>query len=197
MRIPDLQANSDEELVRAFVTEDDRDALEVLLRRHETRVYGLAFRLLGNRADALDATQDAFLNLFRKAHSFKGEAAFATWLHRLAINACRDLGRKRSRAPEPVQQVEAAVADALGRADDRMLVESALARLPEEQRTVTILRDLQGHSYQEISEITGVPVGTVKSRIARARMALAGLLPPQLSGGEPASETTRLTDTER
>lgn len=197
MRIPDLQANSDEELVRAFVTEDDRDALEVLLRRHETRVYGLAFRLLGNRADALDAAQDAFLNLFRKAHSFKGEAAFSTWLHRLTVNACRDLGRKRSRAPEPVQQPEVAEADALGRADDRMLVESALAGLPEEQRTATILRDLQGHSYQEISEITGVPVGTVKSRIARARMSLAGLLAHQISGGEPASETTRLTDTER
>lgn len=196
MRIPDLETTADEDLVRAFVQQEDRDALEVLLRRHQTRVYGLAYRLLGNRADALDAAQEVFINLFRKAASFKGQAAFTTWLHRLTVNACTDLGRKRARTPQPIEEVEIASADPIDSADERLDVEKALKALPEEQRTAAVLRDLNGLSYQEIAEITGVPVGTVKSRIARARMALAGLLAYNNILEEPAPETSRLTDRE-
>src|SRR5919106_1307284 len=102
MRIPDLEGTGDEELVRAFTRHRDTTALEVLLRRHQDRVFGLAVRLLGNRTDAADATQEVFLTVFRKAQQFKHEAAFTTWLHRLTVNACHDIGRRRARTPLPV-----------------------------------------------------------------------------------------------
>lgn len=196
MHIRDLEGESDEDLVRAFVKKDDRDALEVLLRRHESRVYGLAFRLLGNRADALDATQETFINVFRKARTFKGEAAFTTWLHRLTTNACHDLGRKQARTPEPAAEIEApSSSSGFEGADSRIAIELALTKLPELQRTVAILRDLRGFSYLEIAEITATPVGTVKSRIARARSTLAAILFSE-TRGEPAPQPSRLTDTE-
>ncbi len=179
MRIPGLESRPDEELVAGYVDRGDRNALEVLLRRHERRIFGLALRMLGNRADALDATQDALVNVFRRASSFKGEAAFTTWLHRLTINACNDAARKRSRAPEPREEIEPEPGGPAGNqmpTDERLGVEDALRRLPLEQRAVVVMRDLYGLSYQEIAAATGAPEGTVKSRIARGRFALAGLL---------------------
>src|SRR5919108_3608531 len=101
MRLPELEASSDEDLVRAYTRERDHAALEVLLRRHEARVFAVAFRLLGNRADAADATQEVFVTVFRKARLFRHQSAFTTWLHRLTVNACHDLGRKRARTPRP------------------------------------------------------------------------------------------------
>lgn len=192
MRIPDLEAASDEDLVRAFTLRRDQTALDVLLRRHESRVFGLAYRLLGNRADAADATQEVFLTVFRKANLFRHHSAFTTWLHRLTVNACHDLGRKRARTPPPVEgepeRKPGAAPDAFGQVEDRLLLEAVLAVLPEEQRVAIVLRDVRGLSYQEIAEVTGAPIGTVKSRIARGRMDLAGRL------GEPAPGTQRLRD---
>jgi RNA polymerase sigma-70 factor, ECF subfamily len=194
MRIPDLEAASDEELVRAFTRDRDDTALTVLLRRHETRVFSLAYRLLGNRPDAADATQEVFVTLFRKAAQFQHQAAFTTWLHRLTVNACHDLGRKRARTPVPAEpherQQPGTGTDAFKRVDDRLQVQSALAALPEDQRVPIVLRDVRGLSYQEIADVTRVPVGTVKSRIARGRMQLATLLSP----GEPAPGSARLRD---
>lgn len=193
MRIPDLEAASDEELVRAFTRDRDDTALTVLLRRHESRVFSLAYRLLGNRPDAADATQEVFVTLFRKAGQFQHQAAFTTWLHRLTVNACHDLGRKRARTPVPTERDEREAgtgADAFTRVDDRLQVQSALAGLPEDQRVPIVLRDVRGLSYQEIAAATGVPVGTVKSRIARGRMELATVLRP----GEPAPGSARLRD---
>src|SRR6266487_3842416 len=125
MWIADLEALSDEELVRRFVSDGVTDAVEVLLRRHQDRVFGLAFRILGNRADALDAAQEVFVGVFRKARSFRHQSAFTTWLYRLTVNACNDLARRRSRSPQPAESVEVAVPDAIGRADERMAVEGA------------------------------------------------------------------------
>jgi RNA polymerase sigma-70 factor, ECF subfamily len=193
MRIPDLEAASDEDLVLAFTRDKDRTALEVLLKRHESRVFAIAFRLLGNRADAADATQEVFVTVFRKATLFRHQSAFTTWLHRLTVNACHDLGRKRSRTPTPAEREperDAAAPDAYGRVEDRIVVQEALAALPEDQRVPIVLRDVRGLSYQEIAEATGVPIGTVKSRIARGRMDLAGRL------GEPAPGPARLRDRE-
>lgn len=175
MHIPDLEARSDAELLRAFVT-GDRDSLEVLLRRHQARVYGLAYRMLGNRADALDASQEVFIHCFRKAGSFKYQAAFTTWLYRLTVNACHDLARRRARAPQPVEEVHASNPSSLDHADDRLVVEEALGTLSEEQRAAVVLRDLHGLAYDEIAQVLGIPAGTVKSRIARGRLALGALL---------------------
>ena len=177
---------TDEDLVRRFVSDGLSDAVDVLLRRHQDRVLGLAYRILGNRADALDASQDVFVAVFRKAASFRHQSAFTTWLYRLTVNACNDHARRRSRLPQPAEAVDVASPDAIGRADDRIAIAGALARLPLEQRTAVVMRDLLGLSYEEIAEATGSALGTVKSRISRSRGALAsGLGEP---GPQPAPE---------
>ena len=190
MRIPDLEQGSDEELVAGYVKHGDRDALEVLLRRHESRVYGLAVRVLGNRDDARDVAQEVFVTLFRKAGSFKGTSAFTTWLYRLTMNACYDQGRRKARAPTPVEESEQHRDDRVSSVDDRMMVEVALSSLVAEQRVVVVMRDMYQMSYEEIAEATDVPVGTVKSRIARGRLALAGALKEK----EPPALPDRLSE---
>ncbi|HXL41816.1 MAG TPA: sigma-70 family RNA polymerase sigma factor [Actinomycetota bacterium] len=187
--IADLEALTDEDLVRRFVSDGLSDAVDVLLRRHQDRVLGLAYRILGNRADALDVSQEVFVAVFRKAGSFRHQSAFTTWLYRLTVNACNDHARRRSRLPQPAEAVDVAPgalqgagssrSDPIGRADDRIAIAGALRRLPLEQRTAVVMRDLLGLSYEEIAEATGSAVGTVKSRISRGRGALAGGL------GEP------------
>ena len=189
MWIADLEAMSDEDLVRRFVSGGVREAVDVLLRRHQDRVLGLAFRILGNRADALDATQDVFVTVFRKAASFRHQSAFSTWLYRLTVNACNDLARRRSRQPVPAEAIDAPGPDPIGRADDRMAIAGALRRLPLEQRTAVVMRDVLGLSYEEIAEATDTATGTVKSRIARARAALAfGLAEPSDARGRLTRE---------
>lgn len=194
MRIAGLEQSKDEDLLNAFARDGDRDALEVLLRRHESRVYGLAYRILGERQDALDATQDVFLLMFRKARSFRGDSALTTWLYRLTVNACHDVGRKRARAPRPSERLEESSGAPMESADDSIDVHDALRRLPKDQRTTLVMREIYGLSYEEIAMTTRVPVGTVKSRIARGRTALAGLLAPEDERREPGEPPGRLTD---
>jgi RNA polymerase sigma-70 factor, ECF subfamily len=176
MRDPDLEAQSDELLVSSFVESKDQRALEILLARHESRVFGIAYRILGNRADALDATQDVFLTVFRKAGSFRGHAAFTTWLYRLTTNACHDIGRRKARTPLPMETLPHFESPGSGDMETRLGVESALRALPQDQRVAVVMRDLYDLDYEQIAAATGVPLGTVKSRIARGRQALVGLL---------------------
>lgn len=193
MKAPDYAQSSDHELVRSFVNSGDANAIEELLKRHQGRVYGLAYRILGNRADAYDATQEVFILLLRKLRSFRQEAAFTTWLHRLTVNACYDLSRKRTRAPQPVETVEAPQQDAIAAAEARVVIESAMSGLAIEHRTALTLREIYGLSYEEIAAATGVAIGTVKSRIARARAALAEALRAR-EPGEHLGETARLNE---
>ena len=189
------EPRSDEELVGAFVA-GERSAFEELVRRHEDRLFGLALRMTGNRTDALDATQDAFVAAFRRAHSFRGEAAFGTWIYRIAINASQDLLRKRSR--DVVSETEETEAHAGGaeRVEDavvaRLDVARALAALPEEYREAVVMHDLGGVPYDEISQLTGAPMGTVKSRISRGRRQLAELLEHR-EVRQTSNQTTRDT----
>lgn len=194
MRIPDLESASDKALVEAFVRSNDRDALEVLLRRHESKVYGLAYRITSNHADALDVTQEVLLTVFRKVGKFKGHSAFSTWLYRLTTNACHDLGRKKSRTPIPTEHLEPKDAhiDAVASATEQIVIEQALHRLIDDQRYAIVMRDILGLSYNQIAEVTDVPVGTVKSRIARGRGALARLL--SMPGEELPLDAGRLSD---
>lgn len=193
MWIADLEGLSDEELIRRFVDRGLSEAVDVLLRRHQDRVFGLAFRILNNRADALDASQEVFLAVFRKAKSFRHQSAFTTWLYRLTVNACTDLGRRRTRAPVPAEAIEVPVPDGIGRADDRMVIDRALRRLPVDQRLAVILRDLYGLSYEEVAEATGAAVGTVKSRISRGREALGTALAPSPEPGGRGDRPIRST----
>lgn len=192
MQEPDKNQAPDDILVRAFVDQGDNDALEILLRRHERQVYGLAYRVLGNKADAEDAMQEVFLNVFRKVRTFKHDSAFATWLHRLTVNACYDIGRKRARTPVPVEEVATESGDRITSSDTTIVIEGALQQLSVDHRVAVTMRHLFDMTYGQISEATGVPVGTVKSRIARARVALAEILGPQ--AGEQVSGPGRLRE---
>ncbi len=170
----------DEDLVRRC-REGDRSAFGVLVERHQRRIYNLALRMTGREEDARDATQDAFLTALRKLSSFRGEAAFSTWLHRVAVNACYDLLRKRARAPlldrVPDQEPPGPPApDHAGPTDLAIDVQRALLEVPKDFRAVMILHDVQDLPHEEIAAILGIPVGTVKSRLHRGRVALARAL---------------------
>ena len=170
----------DNELLQRAL-EGDNEAFSTLLGRHEDRIFALALRMTGSRADALDATQDAFILAFRRASSFRGEAAFSTWLYRIAINACKDFLRKRARESANVSTDEThEEADRHTPVDEevalRLDVARALGELSDDYREAVVMYDIGGVPYEEIAASTSVPVGTVKSRISRGRRQLAELL---------------------
>jgi RNA polymerase sigma-70 factor (ECF subfamily) len=165
---------SDEELVRRHLA-GDRVAFGMLVERHQRRVYNLAYRMLGRPEDAADAAQEVFVICFRKLGSFRGRSAFTTWMHRVAINVCHDALRRRSREMvtdegevEPPPGPDHAEASAAA-----VDVHRALQRVPDDFRTVLVLHDVQGVPYEAIAEALGAPIGTVKSRLHRGRVALA------------------------
>lgn len=176
----DERDERDEDLVRRYLS-GDAEAFGTLVERHERRMYNLALRMTGREEDARDATQEAFLTALRKLSSFRGEAAFTTWMHRVTVNACYDLLRKRRRAPlldrgqdERERGPEPPPApDHAESSDLSMDVQRALLEVPEDFRTVMILHDVQDLPYEQVAAIVGVPVGTVKSRLHRGRVALA------------------------
>lgn len=168
---------SDTELV-ARVVNGDHEAFELVMRAHEDRVFSVCLRVMGNRDQALDATQETFLTVFRKAGQFKGESALGTWIYRIAVNTCYDLIRKSKRRPsEPlpdyVDPADPSSQDLLDSAALRPSIEAALARLPDEFRAAVILSDIEGLSTAEVAKVLGVPPGTVKSRVFRGRRLLA------------------------
>ena len=164
----------------------DPDAFGELVRRHRDRLWAVALRTLGDREEAADAVQDALVSAFRGAHSFRGQSAVTTWLHRITVNACLDrVRRAASRRTSPVadeQNFEALMephesAEAPTERDElqRELV-AALATLPPEQRVALVLVDMQGYPVAEAAAVLDVPTGTVKSRCARGRARLLPLL---------------------
>jgi RNA polymerase sigma-70 factor (ECF subfamily) len=170
----------DGELVRRFLAGDAGAATD-LITRHERRVYAVCLRVLGNPDDAADAAQDALLAMIRKLDGFRGEAAFTTWLYRIAMNVCYDHLRRAKRRPvlrrdEDAPAPEPALddhADAVAGAHD---VAAALARVPEDFRVAIVLADVHDLPYDEIAKVLDLPVGTVKSRVHRGRIALAKAL---------------------
>lgn len=181
-------APSDEELLERAAA-GDQAAFSTLVKRHEDRVFQLAIRITGDRADALDATQDTFVSVFRQAGSFRAEAAFTTWLYRVTVNACRDLLRKRRRLPEPTEEVPERARPGIGTEEVvglRIDLVRALEQLPEDYRDAVVMHDVGAIPYDEIARITGAALGTVKSRISRGRRRLAELL--EQPAPEPASK---------
>jgi RNA polymerase sigma-70 factor (ECF subfamily) len=176
----DSRATSDEELLARFIAGNEQCFTD-LMRRHEDRIFSLAYRMTGERADALDATQDAFIAAFRQARAFRGESAFGTWLYRIAINACRDLIRKRRRRESPDEDAAEGAEQVSARRLEDLVVEridvaQALALLSDEYREAVVMHDLGGIPYEEIARLTETNLGTVKSRISRGRRKLAELL---------------------
>jgi RNA polymerase sigma-70 factor, ECF subfamily len=186
---------SDRELLAAYVDARDRAgrdaAFLTLVERYERRIYGICLRYFGDHDDAADATQDTFLNLARRADSFRGDAALSTFVYRMATNACHDLARRRARRPQtPVADVAELARDAgpdeHAGTELRGEVERALLQLDELSRTLLLLVSVEGLSYAEASAVTDLPVGTIKSRVCRARAQLAELLAPVLRSEDPA-----------
>lgn len=173
--------SADDAALVAAAQAGDGDALDALLRRHYRAVHGLCRRMTGNAADADDATQDALIAIVRGLPSFDGRAAFSSWAYRVATNACLDELRRRGRRPVPVEHEPET--DGGHRGDgpplldqavtDRLSLDEALAALPPEYRAAVVLRDQLGLDYAAIAAVLAVPLGTVRSRIARGRAALA------------------------
>jgi len=193
--VPILQAYrklSDLALV-AKAKAGDRPAMHVLVERHTPRVNRLAHQVLGAGEDARDAAQESLVKLCTRLRQFRGDAQFATWLHRLVVNTCRDLqerSRVRQTEPLPVEESPAGEdadptrASALG--DLRRELADGLARLSADQRAAVVLRDVFGLSYEEIARTASMPVGTAKCYVHRGRERLRAGLEEHL-GSSPAA----------
>jgi RNA polymerase sigma-70 factor (ECF subfamily) len=167
------------------------ESFNALVRMYEGRIYNLCYRMLGDGDSAADASQDAFLSAFRNLRSFRG-GSFRSWMLRIATNTCYDVLRARKRRPTTSLDFETdaeddgsplQIADSAASPDDFALrrelaaaIQHGLATLPEEQRIILILSDIQGLAYEEIAEITSTNLGTVKSRLSRGRARLRDVL---------------------
>lgn len=193
----------DATLLRAHVA-GDPVAFGVLAARHRDRLWAVALRTMGNPDDAADGLQDGLVAAFRRAGSFRGDAAVTTWLHRVVVNACLDrLRAMKVRAADPLPDdldehagrgavtASRGVVDPADEAvtgEQRRRVLDALATLAPEQRAAVVLVDMEGYSVAEAAEVLDCAVGTVKSRCSRARAKLAGVLADLLDVSEPAQD---------
>ncbi|MBV9484677.1 MAG: RNA polymerase sigma factor SigM [Frankiaceae bacterium] len=188
----------DSELLSRHVA-GDPEAFGVLVDRHRDRLWAVALRTLGHPEDAADALQDALLSAYRGAAGFRGGSAVTTWLHRIVVNACLDLARRRAVRPtEPLlldPASEPAGRDRLGDQETSLAVLAALRTLPSDQAAAIVLVDIEGYPVNEVAEILEVPAGTIKSRCARARARLAEQLSdldPRRSSDHPGNESAPL-----
>jgi RNA polymerase sigma-70 factor (ECF subfamily) len=154
----------------------DAAAFEHLYRLHSRRVYALCLRMVGNTADAEDLAQDAFLQLYRKIATFRGESAFSTWLHRLSVNVVltepdEDTGGPRRDFGSPDLRLSGSV--------DRVHLERAVQQLPPGYKSIFVLHDVQGYEHNEIADIMSCSIGNSKSQLHKARMRLRELLQEQ------------------
>jgi RNA polymerase sigma-70 factor (ECF subfamily) len=170
---------SDRDLLRLHVDGDDT-AFAELFRRHKDRMWAVALRTVRDPELAADCVQDGFIAAFRRADSYRGDAAVTTWLHRIIVNACLDRLRRRRPTTELPEYELADRHDDHASTEVRLDIEEALARLPEGQRAALVLVDMHAVPVAEAAEILGVAEGTIKSRCARGRAAMAqhlGLVP--------------------
>ncbi len=201
MNAPAEAEPTDHELLQAHV-DGDPDAFATLFRRHRDRLWAVALRTMGNPDDAADGLQDGMISAYRRAGSFRGDAAVTTWLHRVVVNACLDriraakvrradplpedlddLGGRGSlltATPEAADPADLAVVD-----ERRRMVLAALDRLPTDQRAALVLVDMEGYPVAEVAQMLDCAVGTVKSRCSRGRARLATLLGGLRPGGDP------------
>lgn len=192
---------SDEQVLANYVDTtrsagDRQAAFHELVQRFQHRLFAVCFRVLGSPGDAEEAVQETFVKLARHADSFREEAKLSTWLYRVARNVCTDRVRYEARRPStPVDDI-AAVADEpdaqdhLAAHDTAVAVRGALDQLDEQSRTLLLLIAVDGLSYAEAAEVADLPVGTVKSRVSRARVQLGQLLAEPNDGGaeEPTDQ---------
>ena len=196
----------DDKHILAQARRGELDAFEELVRRYEKRVYAIALRSAGSPEDAADITQDVFLRAWRSIESFRGDSGFSTWLFRITMNICVDHARHRQTQPQtmaltndedeerPIHDTAPTPEEYLDNSELGRELATALDEVSEKHRRIVLLRDVSGMSYTEIAEILEISEGTVKSRLARARIALrkvllkrGNILPPassnQVKGG--------------
>jgi len=180
--------SADDQRLIADCLEGRTEAFGQLVCRYQDRLYNTVFRLVENPEDARDVVQDAFLSAYQSLGSFKGEAQFFTWLYRIAINTAITLKRKQrvvlalktgksdSASSEPLDQSEFSRPEhAMESAEQNQRIQTALNRLSPEHRTVLILKEIEGQKYEAMAEILQVPIGTVRSRLHRARLELRNI----------------------
>jgi RNA polymerase sigma-70 factor (ECF subfamily) len=170
--------------LRAALDGDEMSGFEDLYRKHYRRVYSICLRMTGNLAEAEDLTQEVFIQLYRKLDSFRGEAAFTTWLHRLTVNQVLMHFRKRSVRSEQITE-DGEIPDSVDPDTvnpeampivDRIALENAIAELPPGYRTVFVLHDVEGYEHEEIAKLLTCSAGTSKSQLHKARLKLRRLL---------------------
>jgi len=197
---------TDEELVARSIG-GDNDSFNELVLRWERPIYALAYRTIGREDDARDVCQETFLRAFRALPGFRGQAKFSSWLYRIALNLCRDWVRRERRTPvvqppEDVDLMELAAAaepsepieNLVARKDLSRAVERAMARLPEEQRTAIVMKEFHGLTFQEIADLVGCPLSTVKTRLYQG----LSVLRRELGAGTAAgTSTARAADVPR
>lgn len=177
----------DDELLVKRAQQGDGKALEELLFDCEKRVYNIAYRYMGNEADAYDMAQESLIKVYRNIKTFKGEASLLSWVYRLTVNTCMDGLRKRKNAPVSLEhsiEMGASFEDAYSESPEAQAmsvqdsedIRKAINILSDVYRHVIIMRDIDGFSYEEISQLLDISVGTVKSRINRGRQRLKELL---------------------
>ena len=187
-------STSDEELVARSIG-GDLDSFNQLVLRWERPIYALAYRVIGREEDARDVCQETFLRAFRSIGGFKGQAKFSSWLYRIALNLCRDWIRKQRRtpvyqAPEGVDVIEMAaeqgptesIEDLVARNVQSRAVAEAMKALSDDQRTAIVLKEYQGLTFQEIADLLGCPLSTVKTRLYQALVVLRREMQKQSTG---------------
>ena len=180
--------NQAEETLIDCIVSGQASKFEILVGNYQQRIYASLLAMLGNRHDAEDVTQETFLTAFRKLDQFERRSSFYTWLHRIAFNAAIDLQRRKKRTKnqfssgdmtetvEPKEQLSDSPASIVMAKETVCQVQAALSRLDEERRNIIVLRDLQGVDYAEIATMLGIPIGTVRSRLHRARIELREIM---------------------
>jgi RNA polymerase sigma-70 factor (ECF subfamily) len=183
--------HTDEAALAHAARAGDRAALERLLHDHADRIHAVCRRIIGNPEDALDATQEAMIAVARGITRFDGNSRISTWIYRVATNAALDELRRQRRRPVPAESEVTSDPrrDSTAAVDARLDVDAALATVPEEFRVAVVLRDLCDLDYAEIADALNVPIGTVRSRIARGRAALEAWF------REPDADADRLSET--
>ena len=198
--------NHDDRRLIAEVLAGRTQAFGELVKRYQNRLYNVAVRVVDNPDDAADVVQDVFVNAYQSLGSFKGDSEFFTWLYRIAFNTAISFKRRkratvslegrRDRDPalEPMDRSpDVAPEAAIERTEDERVLAEAMAKLSAEHRTVLVLKDIDGLKYEEIADVMGVPIGTVRSRLHRARLELRNLLDPDAVGlvdADPAGRDT-------
>jgi len=176
---------NDESLIRSFLS-DDPDAFDLLVIKYKDMIFNLCYRIVNDYDDANDCAQETFIKVYKNMRQFRFQSSFSTWLYRIAINTCRNriassgnrIRKKMLRVDNPgeagsdtvdIHDCSFSPDSVFEKNEQARLIHQAIDALPEELKVLVVLRDLEGNSYEDIADITGVNLGTVKSRLARAR----------------------------